>query len=87
MTVSVSNTGSSVAFMVHPRLTRGKGGDDVVPVFWSDNYFSLLPGEKKSVSVRFDSASLDGAEPQIVVDGWNVEPVKPALVAQPPKPR
>jgi len=87
MTVSVVNNGNTVAFMVHPSLTRGKGGGDVVPVFWSDNYFSLLPGEKKSVAVRFDSASLDGAEPQIVVDGWNVEPVKPALVAQPPKPR
>jgi exo-1,4-beta-D-glucosaminidase len=77
MTVSVVNHGDSVAFMVHPRLTRGKDGEDVVPVFWSDNYFSLLPGEKKSVTARFDGASLAGARPELVVDGWNLEPVWP----------
>ena len=77
MTVSVVNHGNSVAFMIHPRLTRDKGGEDVVPVFWSDNYFSLLPGEKKSVTVRFDSSSLRGATPELVVDGWNLEPVSP----------
>ena len=83
--LSIENKGDNVAFMVHPRLTRGQGGEDVVPVFWTDNYFSLLPGEKKSVSVTFDAASLAGAEPQIIVDGWNVEVVTPRLMAAPPK--
>jgi exo-1,4-beta-D-glucosaminidase len=77
LTISVTNIGNSLAFMVHPRLTRGKGGDDVVPIFWTDNYFSLLPGEKKSVTVRFDSSSLAGSTPELVVDGWNVESVSP----------
>jgi exo-1,4-beta-D-glucosaminidase len=77
MTVSVVNHGDSVAFLIHPRLTRGKGGEDVVPVFWSDNYFSLLPGEKKSVTVRFDSSSLAETTPELVVDGWNLEPMSP----------
>ena len=77
MTVSVVNNGEAVAFMLHPRLTRGKGGEDVVPVLWSDNYFSLLPGEKKSVIVQFDNSSLAGAMPQLVVDGWNLDPLTP----------
>ena len=77
MTVSVVNNGEAVAFMLHPRLTRGKGGEDVVPVLWSDNYFSLLPGEKKSVTVQFDNSSLAGAMPQLVVDGWNLDPLMP----------
>jgi exo-1,4-beta-D-glucosaminidase len=77
ITLSLANNGNCVAFMVHPRLTRGKGGDDVVPVFWSDNYFSLLPGEKKSVTVKFDSSSLAGKSPELIVDGWNLEPMTP----------
>ncbi|HEY6944083.1 MAG TPA: glycoside hydrolase family 2 protein [Candidatus Acidoferrum sp.] len=77
VTVFFVNQGDSVAFMVHPRITRGKSGEDVVPVFWSDNYFSLLPGEKKSVTARFESSSLAGAIPELVVDGWNLEPVRP----------
>ena len=77
LTVVAENKGDSVAFMVHPRLIRGKGGDDVTPIFWSDNYFSLLPGEKKSVTAKFDSSLLQGASPELVVDGWNVEPTAP----------
>ena len=75
--VIAENKSDTVAFMVHPRLTRGKGGEDVTPVFWSDNYFSLLPGEKKAVTARFDSAELHGATPELVVECWNVEPTAP----------
>jgi len=74
-TVIAENKSGTVAFMVHPRLTRGKGGEDVTPILWSDNYFSLLPGEKKSVTARFDSTSLQDAVPELVVEGWNLEPV------------
>jgi exo-1,4-beta-D-glucosaminidase len=77
VTVVAENKGDSVAFMVHPRLTRGKGGDDVTPIFWSDNYFSLLPGEKKAVTARFDAAALHGASPELLVEGWNVELTAP----------
>jgi len=73
-TVVAENKSDSVAFMVHPRLTHGHGGEDVTPVFWSDNYFSLLPGEKKSVTARFASSALHGTTPELVVEGWNVEP-------------
>jgi exo-1,4-beta-D-glucosaminidase len=76
-TVVAENQGDSIAFMIHPRVTRGKGGDDVTPIFWSDNYFSLLPGEKKTVTATFDSSSTDGAVPELVVEGWNVDPVTP----------
>jgi len=77
VTVVTENKSNSVAFMVHPRITRGKGGDDLTPVFWSDNYFSLLPGEKSTVTAKFDSGSLHGATPELVVDGWNLEPTAP----------
>ncbi len=77
LTVFAENKSESVAFMVHPRVTRGKGGEDLTPIFWSDNYFSLLPGEKRTVTARFDSASLHDATPELIVEGWNVEPTAP----------
>jgi len=77
LTVVAENKSDSVAFMVHPRVTRGKGGDDLTPIFWSDNYFSLLPGEKKSVMARFDFGDLHGATPELVIEGWNVESTAP----------
>ena len=70
--VTVENPGKSLAFMVHLRLAKGKGGEDVTPIFWDDNYFSLLPGEKKEVDGRYERSSLEGKQPQLEVAGWNV---------------
>jgi exo-1,4-beta-D-glucosaminidase len=70
----VKNTSNGVAFMVYPRLTKGPDGDDLVPVFWDDNYFSLLPGEEKSVSVSFLRSDLVGTEPFLTLDGYNIAP-------------
>jgi exo-1,4-beta-D-glucosaminidase len=72
VTVTVKNPSNGVAFMTHLRLTRGPGGDDLVPVFWSENYFSLLPGEERVVAATYDSSSLDGKPAVLVVDGFNV---------------
>ena len=71
-TVTVKNLGNNVAFMVHLRVTRGKGGEEILPIFWSDNYFSLLPGAQRTVTATYDSSSLDGKEPVTVLDGFNV---------------
>jgi exo-1,4-beta-D-glucosaminidase len=69
--VTVSNPGNAIAFMVHLRVTRGKGGEDVTPIFWEDNYFSLMPGESRTVSAKFDSSLLNGKEAVVELDGWN----------------
>jgi exo-1,4-beta-D-glucosaminidase len=72
MLVRVKNPSRSVAFMVHLRLTRGKGGEEAVPVLWEDNYFSMLPGEERSVAAEYDVSILRGRDPDLEVDGFNV---------------
>jgi exo-1,4-beta-D-glucosaminidase len=72
--VTVSNPSNAIAFMVHLRVTRGKGGEDLTPILWGDNYFSLLPGESRTVTAKFDSGSLGGKEAVVELDGWNVPP-------------
>jgi exo-1,4-beta-D-glucosaminidase len=74
MTLTIENKGDGIAFMVHPRVTQGKGGLDVTPIFWSDNYFSLLPGERRNARARFDDSALAGKEPVLEMEGYNVEP-------------
>ena len=68
----VKNPSKSVAFMVHLRLTTGQDGDDLVPVFWDDNYFSLLPGETKTLEASCAPASFGGKEAALEIDGFNV---------------
>jgi len=43
--VRISNPGNQIAFFTQVTLTQGKGGPEILPVLWDDNYFSLLPGE------------------------------------------
>lgn len=70
--VTIANPTSNLAFFVHLRLTKGQDGDDVLPVFWQDNYVSLLPGEKREITAAFGSEALGGAQPTVEVTGWNV---------------
>ena len=72
--VSVRNPSSSIAFMVHLRVTKGKGGDDLTPILWSDNYFSLLPGEEKEITASYDPTDLKGQQAVVELDGYNVTP-------------
>jgi exo-1,4-beta-D-glucosaminidase len=53
-------------------VTKGADGEDVAPVFWEDNYFSLLPGEKREVAATYDVSALDGTPAALGVDGWNI---------------
>jgi exo-1,4-beta-D-glucosaminidase len=70
--VAVENTGKGVALLTRLRLVKGKEQAEILPVFWEDNYISLLPGEKREVSVRVRESDLAGAQPSLLVDGFNV---------------
>jgi exo-1,4-beta-D-glucosaminidase len=71
--VEFENSTNSLAFAVNPKIMRGKTGELALPVFWSDNYFSLLPGEKQTVSVSLSEEDLNGQPPVLAIDGWNIE--------------
>ena len=72
--VGLQNASKSLAFMTHLAIARGKGGEDVAPILWSDNYVSLLPHEKRELIATFDTGELDGKLPVLEVDGWNIVP-------------
>lgn len=73
-TVLVENPTRHLAFFVHMRVLKGTGGEDVHPILWQDNDFELMPGEKREVSATFRQSELNGAQPVVAVDGWNVTP-------------
>jgi exo-1,4-beta-D-glucosaminidase len=72
--IRVKNSSASIAFQVRLRIANKKNDFEVVPEFWDDNYFSLLPGEERIISVSYDTAELHGAPPAIRVSGFNIVP-------------
>jgi exo-1,4-beta-D-glucosaminidase len=71
--VTLENPSKSVAFFVRLKVNKGKGGDEVLPVVWQDNYVSLLPGEKREITAMYRIADLAGAKADVEVKGWNAE--------------
>lgn len=72
--VQIANPTDRLAFFIRLRLTDGPAGEEVRPLFWEDNCFSLLPGEGKAVEVRFPSRPGRSAGLFLQVDGWNIPP-------------
>ena len=70
--VTVQNTSSKLAFFVHLTVLKGKDGADVKPIFWEDNYISLMPGEKREITATYNTKLLGGAQASIKVDGMNL---------------
>jgi len=76
LTVTLNNHTDHVALMTHLQLHQKKSGRRVLPVFYSDNYISLAPGESSTVTIEAASKNLQGDEPLVEIDGYNVD-VKP----------
>jgi exo-1,4-beta-D-glucosaminidase len=68
--VTVENTGTSLAFFVHLRVLAGTR--EIAPVIWEDNYFALMPGEKRTLTGTYHKKDLGGAAAMVKLDGWNV---------------
>ncbi len=71
--LDIKNPTSVIAFFTQIQLLDGKG-KPVRPSFYTDNFFSLLPGESKHISI--ETFTLDNADEneKIVVKGYNILP-------------
>lgn len=65
--VDLRNEGTALAFFLRARVLRD--GEELLPVRWSDNYISLLPGETKRLTAEVPEAE---GRLRVAVDGWNV---------------
>ena len=58
------------ALAVRVKLS-GEDGSAVLPVFYSDNYLTMMPGEERRIEAVFDPALLSGS-PVWSLWGWNL---------------
>jgi Exo-beta-D-glucosaminidase Ig-fold domain/Glycosyl hydrolases family 2/Glycosyl hydrolases family 2, sugar binding domain/Glycosyl hydrolases family 2, TIM barrel domain len=81
ITVTLYNSGPGIALMTHLQLRHGASSPSnpldnvshrVLPVFYSDNYISLVPNESRTITIEAAAADLKGEAPLVVVDGWNI---------------
>jgi exo-1,4-beta-D-glucosaminidase len=66
--VTIENTGKGLAFFV--RLAVEAGGREVAPVIWSENYVSMMPGERREITATVHRKDLGGATARVRADGY-----------------
>jgi len=70
--ITLNNPKSTIALMVHVQLHRNSTNERVLPVYYTDNYISLVPGETKTITIEAARSDLKGDLPLVLVDGWNI---------------
>jgi exo-1,4-beta-D-glucosaminidase len=71
--ITVTNTGKTVAFQVHLRALKGRSGDDILPVIFSDNYLQLAPGETRIITCTYADKDAESAVPFFLASAWNLD--------------
>jgi hypothetical protein len=66
----VSNPSQTPALQVRLTLREAKTGQRILPVYYSENYFTLLPGESRDFQIETRAAVKDVF---VDTDGWNIE--------------
>jgi hypothetical protein len=70
--VVLENGGSTAAIELKLTLLEADGKTRVLPAYYSDNYVSLLPGEKKEIVVEYPKAAVK-SQISVGLRGWNLE--------------
>jgi hypothetical protein len=67
----ISNPTNETAFFIRLKAIDEKSGELALPVFMSDNYFTLLPGEKKEISIDRTRLKVPHQSIRLESEGWN----------------
>lgn len=71
--VKLINGSDKIAFFLEMKIIDPDSGQSILPVFWEDNYVSLLPGETKTITARFPHRDANAKDPKFVLSGWNLK--------------
>jgi len=69
-TIQITNDTDKLAFFIRPQLIIE--GEEVLPGFWSGNYFTLAPSESITSTVSCPVEKTSGGALVLKVSGWNV---------------
>lgn len=72
ITTTLINSTDTPALMVRLKVVGKESGKRILPVFFSDNYVSLMPGEKKLITMKFKNCDTRGEKPAIEISGFNL---------------
>ena len=73
LTTRLENLSAYPALMVKLTVVREHTGDRILPAIYNDNYFTLLPGEERTIQTDLNHADTRGEHPRMLIRGFNIE--------------
>jgi hypothetical protein len=72
LTTTLNNTTKTPALMIRLKVVGKNKGERMLPVFYSDNYISLMPGDIKVITMKLKDEDTGGEEPSVDISGFNL---------------
>jgi exo-1,4-beta-D-glucosaminidase len=68
----LENSTAALAFQIQAAV-RAENGGLIAPVFWSDNWIEMTPGESTTLTALLPASAPQ--KPSVEIDGWNIAPI------------
>lgn len=72
LTTTLNNTTKTPVLMVRLKVIGTNSSARILPVFYSDNYISIMPGEKKVITMKLKDEDTRGEKPAVEISGYNL---------------
>jgi len=73
--LKVKNPSATIAFFLFFDVLNLSTDKPILPIYFGDNYVTLLPGEERTYTAKYFLKDSDGNKPVLKVNGWNVDMV------------
>lgn len=74
--ITLLNESSAISLLNKIKVKDKNTGESILPVFFDDDYVSLLPNEQKTICLKIKEKILDSKDPEIHLEGWNTKAAK-----------
>jgi len=72
LTANLKNKSENIAFFIELNVYNKATDESILPVFWGNNYVSILPGEAKTIRARYSQKELNGGQAAFRFNGLNL---------------
>jgi exo-1,4-beta-D-glucosaminidase len=71
--LTIKNTTNKIAFFIEATAFDKTSGNEILPIFWDDNYISLLPNEQKTLKATINANNINTNNIELKLNGFNIE--------------
>lgn len=73
--LKIKNPSESIVFFVFLDVVDPAVNQPILPIYWDDNYITLLPGEERTYNAKYFLSNAKSDRPELKINGWNVDMV------------